>query len=139
MRTRLLRVADRHDSASEGAGVAVEILDYSKTTGEGKPRVDETASSAPLVVTHQELACLKEHLPLPDNLDAQAVTANLDISEAFFIPTNGYYAHEVNFTVQSGQDALRVFLAKANSKMAILEERSRSLVAESKSQESGDA
>jgi hypothetical protein len=45
----------------------------------------------------------------------------------------------VKFTAQGGQDAIRVFLAKANSKMAILEQSSRSLVAESKSQEGGDA
>lgn len=54
------------------------------------------------MVTHEELTCLKEYLPLPKNLDFQAVAGTVDINEAFYVPTTGYFAHEVLFTVQGG-------------------------------------
>lgn len=76
---------------------------------------------------------MKNYLPLPDSLDQYQDIGKLDIHEEYYIPTTAFYSHEVKFTVKQGQDAIRVFLAKANSKMAILEDRSRNLVAESKS------
>ena len=91
------------------------------------------------MINHDELVCLKDYLTLPKNLDVQEVTQSIDIGEQFYIPTSGYYSHETSFKARHGQDSFRAFIAKSNVIMAIIDGQSRKLVAESKSQEEGDA
>jgi hypothetical protein len=60
-------------------------------------------------------------LPLPKNLDSFGITGSVDISEAFYIQGQSYVSHKISFTARTGQDALRILLAKANSKIALYE------------------
>ena len=143
MSVRLLRLADQRWGAgfAPGSPVAVEILDYSQNpAGQGaRAQVKDSATAAPLVVTAEELRCLKEYLPLPESLDSVAAAGSVDISEAFYIPMQSYHAHEISFTPGPGQDALRILLAKANSKIAVYEKSDRSLAAQSRPVEAAKA
>jgi len=117
-------------SGSARAAVPVELLDYSQSAyGGGQPHVKETDNATPLVIPAEELKCFKEYLPLPESLDSRAQFGPLDLSETFYVPTTSYYSHEISFTARPGQDALRIFIAKANSKVALLEASSRTLLA----------
>jgi hypothetical protein len=53
MSMRLLRLADQQDSASAHAAVAVDILDYSQSSGGagGKPTVKQDDQATPMVVS----------------------------------------------------------------------------------------
>jgi len=143
MSVRLLRLADQRGSVGSAASspVPVEILDYSQNpAGQGaRPHLKDSARAAPLVVTQEELGCLKEYLPLPESLEALSVAGSVDISEAFYIPMQSYHAHEISFTAREGQDALRILLAKANSKIAVYEKSGRALAAQSRPVEAAKA
>lgn len=92
-----------------------------------------------MLVTEEELHCRNEYLPLPDDLNANGLTSQIDWSEAFFLPTFAYTSHEVSFTAREGQSALRVFLAKSNCKASILNKEDRKLVAQSRPIDQGSA
>ena len=141
MSVRLLRLADQRDGASAYASVPVEILDYSQSPGGpgAKPTLKEDATAKPLVVSQEELGCLKEYHSLPGSLEAFSITGAVDISEAFYIPAQSYSSHKISFTARKGQDALRVLLTKANSKIAIYQESDKSLVAQSRPVEAAKA
>jgi len=61
------------------------------------------------------------------------------MSETFYVPTSEFHSHEISFTAKPGQDALRVLLAKANTKVSLIETSSRSLLAQSRPVEAGKA
>lgn len=71
MSTRLVRVSDRFDAADKGSNIGIEMLDYSDKgrSSEDQPEVEENKSISPIMVTHDELICLKDFLSLPLNLD----------------------------------------------------------------------
>ena len=77
----------------------------------------------------KELACLKEFLPIPHCLERYTVLGTVDVSENFFIETQSFHSHEISFIPRKGQDAIRVLLGKANSKIAIFEHSNKHLVA----------
>jgi hypothetical protein len=133
---RLLRIAGTNDASAAKASVPVEILDWSQGR-EGQPRVQETTAAAPLTVTPEELVCLKEFLPLPKSLNGYISMGSVDLSEAFYIGTNSYHSHEMSFTPIKGHTALRIIIAKSNSKIALLEQSGRKLVAQSRPVEAG--
>lgn len=85
----------------------------------------------------EELRCFEQYLALPRTVDHHSITGTLDFSEQFYIPTRSYYTHSMNFTARSGQDALRVFLARSNSKIALYETSTRKMVGQSSSTEAG--
>lgn len=93
----------------------------------------------PVLATEDELHCRSEYLPLPEDLDANGVTAQIDWSEAFFLPTFAYTSHEIAFTAREGQEVLRVFLAKSNSKVSIIKKGDRAVVAASRAVDGGSA
>jgi len=130
MSMRLLRLADYQDSASAHAAVAVDILDYSQSHdgSGGKPAVKSDDQATPLVVSSGILGCMKEYLPLPLSLEPFSITGSVDISETFYLPSYAFESHKILFTVRKGQDALRVLLAKSNSKIAIYQESNKKLV-----------
>jgi len=139
MSARLLRLANRQ-SVEARAGVSVKVENYSDGHGSHPDLVDgEPPNSAPVVLTHEELNCQKEHLPLPDTLDAKAISGTVDMSDSYYIPTMFQYSHEIKFTVTKDEDAIRVLLVKSNAKLVLLETESMALVVQSKSVEVGDA
>lgn len=139
MSARLLRLTNRQSSDSR-AGVSVKVENYSDGHGSHPDQVDgQPPNSSPVVLTHEELNCQKEHLPLPDSLDAKAISGSIDTSDSYYIPTMFQYSHETTFTVSKDEDALRVLLVKSNAKVVLLETKSMALVAQSKSVEDGDA
>jgi hypothetical protein len=71
---------------------------------------------------------MKEYLPLPLSLEPFSITGSVDISETFYLPSFAFGSHKILFTVSKGQDALRVLLAKSNSKIAIYQESNKKLV-----------
>jgi hypothetical protein len=85
------------------------------------------------------LGCLKEYLPLPLSLEAFSMAGSVDISETFYLPNEMYDSHKISFTVRKGQDALRVLLAKSNSKIAIYRESDKRLEAQSRPVEEAKA
>ena len=99
----------------------------------------DSSSASPLVLSAEELKCLKQYLPLPTSLDTLVQAGPLDLSETFYAPTASFFSHEMSFTARQGEDAVRVLLAKANSKIALLDGSGRSLVAQSRPVESGRA
>lgn len=133
---RLLRVAGANDASAATASVPVEILDWSQAR-DGQPRVQGTAAAAPLAVTPEELVCLKEFLPLPRSLDGYISMGSVDLSETFYIGTNSYHSHEMSFTPIKGHTALRIIIAKSNSKIVLLEQSGRQVVAQSRPAEAG--
>ena len=140
MSVRLLRLSGHGDGAALAASVPVELLDdHAEGAANGVEHVKETSAAQPLVVTAEELGCLKEYLPLPTSLDAYSAMGVVDLSEAFFIGTQSYHSHEISFTPRKGQDALRVLVAKANSKIAVYEQHSKRVVAQSRPVEAGKA
>jgi hypothetical protein len=90
-------------------------------------------------MSSNELKCLKEYLPLPKSLDQRMQFGSLDLSETFYTLASGYFSHEMSLTARAGQDALRVLLVRANSKMALLEASNREIVAQSRPTDSGRA
>lgn len=133
MRVRPLRKIGVHGGELTKASLPVKLTDNSGSSGEQAKEI------APLLVTEEELHCRNEYLPLPEDLDANGLTSQIDWSEAFFLPTFAYTTHEVAFTAREGQAALRVFLAKSNSKASILNQEDRKLVAESRPIDQGSA
>lgn len=133
MRVRPLRKLSGHGRDMTKATMPVKLTDNSGSQAEGSKEV------TPLLVTEDELHCRNEYLPLPDDLDASGLASQIDWSEAFFLPTFAYTSHEVAFTAREGQSALRVFLAKSNSKASILKKEDRKLVAESRPIDQGSA
>lgn len=85
------------------------------------------------------LGCLKEYLPLPPSLEAFSITGSVDISETFYLPSETYTSHKISFTVRKGQDALRILLAKSNSKIAVYKESDKQLVVQSRPVEEAKA
>lgn len=75
---------------------------------------------------------MKEYLPLPLSLEPFGITGSVDISETFYLPSYAFESHKILFTVRKGQDALRVLLAKSNSKIAIYQESNKKLVGQSR-------
>ena len=98
---RLLRLADQNDGAARGAGVPIEILDYSGSSSQ-QPRVKDNAEAEPFVLDAEELRCFEHYLALPRTVDHHSITGTLDFSEKFYIPTTSYYTHSMNFTARSG-------------------------------------
>jgi hypothetical protein len=76
MSVRLVRTeSSKGVLSSDKASVAVELLDYSSSSdsslgNSAEAHIKEASSAVPLVLTKEELACLKDHLPLPLSLDA---------------------------------------------------------------------
>ena len=93
---------------------------------------------APLIVAHDELVCMKEYLPLPQSLSSRWLQG-LDISEQYFSPVKSFLTHEMTFTPQDDQDAVRVLLARGNAKITLIEENGRYVIAESRPIEEGKA
>jgi hypothetical protein len=87
---RLLRLYSHGDGvtrASLAASVPVEVLEHSNNNNDNSPKMKESDPALPLVATPEELACLKEYLPLPETLDGYATMGAVDVTEAFFINT----------------------------------------------------
>jgi hypothetical protein len=87
---RLLRLYSHGDGvtrASLAASVPVEVLEHSNNNNDNSPKIKESDPALPLVVTPEELVCLKEYLPLPETLDGYAAMGAVDVTEAFFINT----------------------------------------------------
>ena len=69
MTARLLRTSNR-ESLDSRAGVGVKVDNYSDGHGNAPEKVDgEDPQSPPLVLTHEELECQKQYLPLPSQLE----------------------------------------------------------------------
>jgi len=81
------------------------------------------------VMSTEELKCFKAYLPLPDSFDTEVKFGQLDISERYYIPTSDFYSFQISYTAKHGADALRVLLARANSKLSLIEENGRRMVA----------
>jgi len=135
MRVRPLRKVGGRDGELAKAGVPVKISDGSTSTDTDKPDQETT----PVLVTAEELDCRREHLPLPDDLDINGVTSQIDWSESFYLPTYAFTSHEMLYTAREGQQALRVFLAKSNCKASILSKEDRKLLAQSRPVDKGRA
>mmetsp|Transcript_21057 Transcript_21057/g.32606 ORF Transcript_21057/g.32606 Transcript_21057/m.32606 type:complete len:287 (+) Transcript_21057:781-1641(+) len=125
MSVRLLRLTDQHLTYGSAPKVQVEILDYDS----GSPQLKAHEDASPLQVTKRELACLREYRPLPETLDIPGEIGRVDLSDHFFVPTASFHTHHIRFTAKPGQDALQVLLAKSNSKVAVYEVETRTLVA----------
>lgn len=82
---------------------------------------------------------MKEYLALPLSLEPFSITGAVDISETFYLPSYAFESHTMLFTVRKGQDALRVLLAKSNSKIAIYQESNKKLVGQSRPVEEAKA
>jgi hypothetical protein len=66
-----------------------------------------------LVLTRDELECLKEHSPLPDRLDTHTAPGQIDISDTFVIPSiSSFHSHVIGFFIREKNDAIRVFVAR---------------------------
>jgi hypothetical protein len=115
------------------ASVPVKLTDNTQSQGKADQEV------TPVLATEDELHCRSEYLPLPEDLDANGVTAQIDWSEAFFLPTFAYTSHEIAFTAREGQEVLRVFLAKSNSKVSIIKKGDRAVIAASRAVDGGSA
>ena len=93
----------------------------------------------PLLATEEELHCKGEYLSLPDELDPNGLQSQIDISEQYFLPTFSYTSHQIMYTARKDQNGLRIVLARSNSKVSLLEDDSRKLVAESRPIDEGQA
>jgi hypothetical protein len=78
--------------------VAVDVLDYSKGGYGGAPRPKDSGSATPLVLSTNELKCLKEYLPLPGTLDLRMQFGSLDLSEEYYTLSSGFFSHEIRLT-----------------------------------------
>jgi len=69
MSVRLLRLAGHGESSALSASVPVELLDdHAEGAGHGVEHVKESSAAVPLVVTAEELGCLKEYFLFPPSL-----------------------------------------------------------------------
>lgn len=138
MRVRALRQVDGREGEAAKASVPIQITDGSSRSA-GSESADPATSphATPLLVSADELRCMQEYLHLPEELNANGVSSQIDMSESFFLPTHAFESHEIRFTPREGQEALRVLVTRANSKVAIYTQSDRQLVAQSRPVESG--
>ena len=93
----------------------------------------------PMLATEEEIHCKAEYLSMPDELNPNGLTTQIDLSEHFFLPTFSYTSHQIQFTARKDQYGLRILLAKSNCKVSLLNEDTRHLVAESRPIDDGQA
>lgn len=89
IRLRLLRFAD--SKGGYGAGTAVQIdvgahNDDHLHHSDDIPHPEGANEAPPIVITHEELHCLKKYLPLPSNLQSLHLASSFDINEEFYNP-----------------------------------------------------
>lgn len=92
-----------------------------------------------MLATEEELHCKGEYLSLPHELDPNGLTSQIDLSEHFFLPTFSYSSHTIQYTSRKDQNGIRILLAQSNSKVSLLNDESRKLVAESRPIDDGQA
>jgi hypothetical protein len=56
------------------------------------------------------------------------VEGQIDFSQSYFLPTNGFENHQMHFTLQNDMTAIRIMVARANSKIALIKQDTKEMI-----------